>query len=78
VTDPAFAQAVGARLRAARRRAGLRQIDLDLRVGILHSEISRYETGVILPSCQTLRRLCDGLQVSADWVLGRTEGVIAL
>jgi transcriptional regulator with XRE-family HTH domain len=52
----------GALLREARRRAGLSQVELGLRVERAQTQIARWERGAVEPSLETLRRLvqaCD-------------------
>ncbi|MBU8897338.1 XRE family transcriptional regulator [Corallococcus sp. H22C18031201] len=60
----------GAAARDARLRLGFTQADVAERVGIAMEVYSRMERGKMLPRAQTLRRLCDVLQVSADVLLG--------
>jgi predicted nucleotidyltransferase/DNA-binding XRE family transcriptional regulator len=53
-------------LKAARRRAGLTQVDLALKAGVTQSVISAYESGARQPSLATLQRLvaATGVQLS--------------
>jgi transcriptional regulator with XRE-family HTH domain len=64
VDDP---RAVGARLREARRRAGISQRALAFR-GCTPAYISRIEAGARIPSLQLLRELGSRLGVSADYL----------
>lgn len=59
-----------ARLRAARERLGLQQIELAAHLGIARSAIGEYERGAKTPRYDVLKRLCRKLGVSADWLLG--------
>ena len=61
------AQAVGARIREARTRAGLRQRDLSF-PGCTVAYISRIESGARIPSLQLLREIGKRLGVSADFL----------
>jgi transcriptional regulator with XRE-family HTH domain len=62
------------RLKAARERLGLTQIELGRAIKLSHSTIGKYESGRRDPDSETLRGLCDTLGCSADYLLGRTEG----
>lgn len=60
-----------ARLSLARTRKGYTQADLAFRIGQHPSLVSHYENGSRMPSLANLVALCDALDVSADWLLGR-------
>jgi transcriptional regulator with XRE-family HTH domain len=68
--DHKLAVLLGAAAREARLRLGLTQGDVAERMGMAMEVYSRMERGKMLPRAQTLRRLCDVLQVSADTLLG--------
>ncbi|MFZ5471049.1 MAG: helix-turn-helix transcriptional regulator [Myxococcota bacterium] len=68
--DKRLAAALGAAARAARQRADLTQADVAERLDISPDVYGRLERGVMLPSVETLRRLCLVLGVSADDLLG--------
>ena len=61
------------RLRIAREARELNQAELADKAGLQGSAISHFETGGRRPSFANLRRLADALQVSTDYLLGRTE-----
>ena len=61
------------RLRKVRESRKLSQAELAERAGLQASAISHFETGTRKPSFANLRRLADALQVSTDYLLGRTE-----
>jgi len=63
--------AYGQRLRSARKRAGITQTELERRIGWTHGIACHHEHGRLGPSVSTLIALCDALNVSADWLLGR-------
>ncbi len=66
------ARALGARIRAARRRAGLGQKQLARRTGVSVSTVGRYERGVQTPSWRALEAMAETLAVPLDWLrLGR-------
>lgn len=68
--DHKLAVLLGGAAREARQRLGLTQGDVADRMGMAMEVYSRMERGKMLPRAQTLRRLCDVLQVSADTLLG--------
>ncbi|NMO22791.1 helix-turn-helix transcriptional regulator [Pyxidicoccus fallax] len=68
--DHKLAVLLGGAAREARQRLGLTQSDVAERMGMAMEVYSRMERGKMLPRAQTLRRLCDVLQVSADTLLG--------
>lgn len=69
---------VGARIKAARRDAGLTQEQLAEMIGISAKNLSFIETGRFGVGLETLIRICRALHVSADTLLfGRAEGAPA-
>lgn len=60
------------RLRTARELRKLNQGELAQRSGLQDSAISHFETGTRKPSFDNLRRLADALDVTTDYLLGRT------
>ena len=61
------------RLRVLRERAGYTQSALAEKLGTDNVQISRYETGAIVPSVETLVRLADILECSLDYLAGRSD-----
>ena len=59
------------RIAAVRRAAGLTQEQLGELLGVSRQAVSRWESGQTSPDAATLAALCEGLQVSADYLLGR-------
>jgi transcriptional regulator with XRE-family HTH domain len=51
----------------------MKQMDLARKTRLKQSAISQFETGRRTPSFHNLRRLADALEVSADYLLGRSE-----
>ena len=60
---------LGERLAILRRRAGLTQATLAVRVGCSASALSDYERGRVAMSARTARDTCLALGVSADYLL---------
>ena len=58
------------RLRELREQAGLTQAQVAEAVGTATVQISRYETGTILPSIDTLVKIADVLDASMDYLVG--------
>jgi transcriptional regulator with XRE-family HTH domain len=68
--DKKLASTIGAAARAARMRHELTQADVAERIEVATEVYGRLERGGMLPSVQTLLRLCHELNVSADELLG--------
>jgi SOS-response transcriptional repressor LexA len=62
-------QKIGRRLQLARKRAGLSQFDLAERIGVSHGMISHYETGRSAIPPEKVPKICEVLNISADWLL---------
>lgn len=60
------------RLKEAREMRGLSQGDLAEKAGLQQTAVSHFETGMRKPSFDNLRRLADALEVSSDYLLGRS------
>ena len=61
------------RLKALRERRGLSQVDLAKMARLQPTAISHFETGTRSPSYDNLRKLSDALNVSTDFLMGRSE-----
>lgn len=61
------------RLVAARNKRKLSQDDLAKISGLQPAAVSHFETGARKPSFNNLRRLADSLNITADYLLGRTD-----
>ncbi len=70
---PERAAVFAARLRQARQAKGLSQAALAETVGTRQSQISRNENGRRLPDSETLCRLADALELTTDYLMGRTD-----
>lgn len=69
--DPA--EAFRERLKAARELREWNQSDLASKAGLPASSIAHFEGGKRKPSFDTLRRLANALEVTTDYLLGRTD-----
>lgn len=61
------------RLKSVRRSKRLTQQDLADRLGVSKGTISAYEQGLSYPSLETLVKICDILDTSADYLLGISD-----
>lgn len=61
------------RLKEARSLRGLSQNELAGHAGLPPSSIAHFETNSRKPSFYTLRKLANALEVTTDYLLGRTE-----
>lgn len=61
------------RLKEARKAKGWTQYRLAIRTGIGQSLIAAYEKDKRVPGAFNLLCLADALDVSTDWLLGRTD-----
>lgn len=57
-------------LKIARERKGLSQKDIAEKIGVAKSTYSLYESGHREPNVQTIKKIADLLNVSADELLG--------
>lgn len=65
-------------LKAARERKGISQKDMAESIGVAKSTYSLYESGNREPNVQTIKKIADVLNVSADELLGITEEPITI
>jgi len=63
------------RLLQLKKERGLLQKDIAMAVGLSVMGYQRYENGTRQPNAETLAKLADYFQVSADYLLGRTEKI---
>ncbi|KRN97798.1 hypothetical protein IV54_GL001098 [Levilactobacillus paucivorans] len=66
-------QFFGERLKAVRKHKRLTQLELSQRLEVSKGTISAYEQGLSYPSIETLTKICDVLDTSSDYLLGRTD-----
>lgn len=65
-----YKEHLAAKLRKARKDAGYTQQQISDMTKIPQNNICRYEKGEREPDIETLGKLIDFYEVSADWVLG--------
>ncbi len=63
----------GKRLQEARKEKGLSQEDVAKHLGTKSPVIGRYERNEMKPSIETAGKLADLLEVSLDYLIGRTD-----
>ena len=68
----------GDRLRAARERKGLSQMDVYRAIGLNNKSLSRYENGTTAPDPDTLRDLIRLYDVSSDYTHSITAPYLGL
>lgn len=66
------------RLRAAREMRKLSQLELGERARLQQAAVSHYENGSRRPSLRNLRRISEALEVTTDYLVGRSENPEAL
>lgn len=64
---------LGKRLKEARISLHLSQKQVAEHIGVAQPVYQRFEAGIYECNYEQLRSLCDYLDVSADFLLGRTE-----
>lgn len=64
---------LGDRLKAARKKTGLSQVQAGDATGIGNKSLSRYEKGDSAPSAEAIQKLCRLYNVSTEYVLGLTD-----
>lgn len=61
------------RFKLVRSRLGLNQIELGKKLGCSQATVSDYETGKSVCSITELVAMCNLANVSADWLIGRSD-----
>jgi len=69
---------VGERIKKAREARGLKQKDLAGILGMNRSNISRMESGYVMPKIDTLLKIKETLHISIDWLLTGQGGMESL
>lgn len=64
---------IGPRITKARKRKGYSQKKLAGLSGVTEASLSRYENGLREPKPSTLNKIADVLEVTTDYLLGRTD-----
>ena len=70
-----YARAFPQRLRELRKKRGVPQVTLSGLCGLNPGAIGRYELGRGLPGLPALYAICEELDCSADYLLGRSDQV---
>lgn len=70
-----FNEILQIRLRSKRKEKKLSQEELAKRVNTTKATISNYENGYSTPPNEMLIKLANELDVTTDWLLGRTEAI---
>jgi transcriptional regulator with XRE-family HTH domain len=73
VTDKTFYVQLGARIAAARKAAGLTQVQLAEALGIAQQTLAHYEGGKLRVAVALLPQLAELLGVSAEELIGTTS-----
>ena len=60
---------LGEKIKRVRKEKGLSQYTLEKKTGVNAKLLSKYETGRIIPTADTLKRIAEGLQISADYLI---------
>jgi transcriptional regulator with XRE-family HTH domain len=63
------------RLQQVRKLRELNQEELGAKAGLPSSAISHFESGTRKPSFDNLKKLADALEVSIDYLMGRTSSM---
>lgn len=64
-----MAQSLGEKIRMLRQEKGLSQVLLEKKSGVNSKLLSKYENGRIIPTADTLRKIAEGLETSADYLI---------
>lgn len=67
---------IGKRIAESRRNAGFTQEELANRLGVTPQALSKWEKGASSPDLEMLTSLCDILEVSADYLVGKKRKTI--
>lgn len=64
---------LGENMMLTRKKKGLSQADLGRMIGTSGDVIGRYERGDITPSIEVVSKISDALEVSIDYLIGKTK-----
>lgn len=64
---------IGSRITKARKEINLNQKELAEKCGITEATLSRYENGLREPKSEIVVRMADALNVTTDYLLGRSN-----
>jgi transcriptional regulator with XRE-family HTH domain len=60
---------LGEKIKQLRREKGISQSALEQRSGVNSKLLSKYENSRIIPTADTLKKIAEGLEISADYLL---------
>lgn len=60
---------LGEKIKQLRQEKGLSQMLLEKKSGVNSKLLSKYENGRIIPTADTLRKIAEGLDISADYLI---------
>ena len=63
----------GQRLRSVRKENHLTQRQLAEKIGVTERNLRHYELGTMKPGLEVILAILDNVDVSADYLLGRTD-----
>lgn len=61
------------RIKELRKAKGITQVQLCKKLGIFQSSLSLWESGKFEPDLKSVFKLCEILECTADYLLGRTD-----
>lgn len=63
----------GSRIKGVRRELSMTQRDLAMKLGVSSSAVNMWESEKRMPDYLTIGRICEILNVSSDYLLGRSD-----
>ena len=64
---------ISKRIKELRTEVGITQVELAEKIGVNQATIANYEKNRRHPDIQTIKKLCDCFEVSADYLLGFSD-----
>lgn len=64
---------LGTRMRTVMSSRGQKRTQLADSIGMDACQVGRYLSGNVAPRADVLRRICDALNCSADYLIGRSD-----
>lgn len=69
-----YKEGFASKLKAARERKEMNQIEVAVELGIPRSTLANYETGRTEPDIETMGKLITFYEIDANWLLSVTGG----
>ena len=66
-------ETLGKKLKELRTERKLTQKEVSFSIGLTKNAIANYEADIREPSLDVLKKLCDFFEVSADYLIGRSD-----